>query len=199
MAIKAVIWDLGGVLVRTEDGGPRETLAAELGMSREQLEKEMFDNESGRKGQIGEISGEAHWQGLADRFGLERDSLVARFFEGDRLDRELVEYIQGLKRDHQIALLSNAFSTLRQYLEDSWGILDLFDEVVISAEVGLIKPDNAIYELILGKLGVQAEESIFVDDFAHNIEAANHLGMHGIQFQSRDQAIAEVRNKLASS
>lgn len=196
MAIKAIIWDLGGVLVRTEDGGPREKLAAELGFSRVALEKEMFANEDGRKGQLGQLSGEQHWQNLADRFGMPRELFVARFFEGDRLDEELIAFIRSLKSSYQIALLSNAFDTLRSYLVDEWQILDLFDEVVISAEVGLIKPDAAIYQLILQRLGVAPQESIFVDDFAHNIEAANQIGMHGLHFVSCAQALADLRSLL---
>ncbi len=196
MTIKAVIWDLGGVLVRTEDWGPREELAAELGKTRKELEKQMFDNEGGKKGQIGLISGEEHWQALAEKFGMDRELLLARFFEGDRLDEELVVFIQGLKRSVKVGLLSNAFSTLRTFLVKEWKIIDLFDDVIISAEVGLIKPGAAIYQLALEGLDVESEEAIFVDDFAQNVEAANELGMHAVRFQSRKQAIGDVRRLM---
>ena len=195
MAIKAVIWDLGGVLVRTGDGGSREALAAELGFTREELDKEMFDNEGGKKGQVGLISGADHWHQLANSFGIEHEELMDRFFEADQLDVGLVAFIRELKKRVKVGLLSNAFSTLRKNLEE-WNILDLFDDVVISAEVGLIKPDAGIYQMALDGLGVQAEEAIFVDDLKHNIEAANALGMKGVQFQTREQAIGKVQRLM---
>ena len=199
MMIKAIIWDLGGVLVRTEDWTPREKLATEFGLTRVELEKKMFDSEGGKQGMLGLTSGDEHWQKLGDSFGLDREILVERFFEGDRLDDKLISAIRFLKNHFKIGLLSNAFSNLRPLLEDDWKIIDVFDEVIISAEVGLVKPDPAIYQLAMKGLDIQAEEAIFVDDFSHNIEAAKQLGIHGVQFESREQAIGDVRRLLAKN
>ena len=185
--------------MRTEDLGPREKLAVEFGLSRENLERKMFGGKGGQKGMLGLISGEKHWQKLADSFGMDRDIFVERFFKGDQLDEELIVYIRSLKSQYKIALLSNAFTTLRSYLEDDWNIIDVFNEVFISAEVGLVKPNPAIYQLALEKLDIEAEEAIFVDDFARNIEAANLLGIHGVLFQSREQAISDVRRWLGKN
>ncbi len=196
MTIKAVIWDLGGVLVRTEDWGPREALAAELGLPRAALEERMFGGERGQKGQLGEITGEVHWQQLADVFGIEKDEFVSRFFAGDQLDMNLIEFIRSLKEKVKIGLLSNAFSTLRSSLEDDWQITEIFDGMIISAEVGLMKPDAAIYQAAAHKLGVQAEQSLFIDDFPINVAGAKAIGMHAIRFENREQCIAAVEDAL---
>lgn len=196
MSIKAVIWDLGGVLVRTEDWGPRERLADELGLARKALEAQMFEGEHGRRGQLGIVSGEAHWERLADELGVEKDVLIQRFFAGDQLDEALVDYVRKLRPAYKTGLLSNAFSTLRKSLSAEWGILDAFDEVIISAEVGLAKPDEAIYQLALDKLGAKAEEAIFVDDFEANVAGAQDMGIHAVQFTGREQAIEAIEGIL---
>jgi epoxide hydrolase-like predicted phosphatase len=67
-------------------------------------------------------------------------------------------------------------------------LLDVFDVVIFSAEVRLAKPDPRIYQLMLDKLGVQAAEAIFIDDFQENIDAAQALGIHGVHFENSLQA-----------
>ena len=59
--------------------------------------------------------------------------------------------------------------------------------------MGLVKPDPAIYHLILRKLGVAAQEAVFVDDFIENIVGAEQLGLHAIRFVSAQQAMADLR------
>jgi putative hydrolase of the HAD superfamily len=72
----------------------------------------------------------------------------------------------------------------------------LFDDVVDSADVGLRKPDPAIYVLACERLGVHAHECVFVDDFAHNCEAAEALGMTAVWFQDTADAVAQLRRLL---
>lgn len=74
------------------------------------------------------------------------------------------------------ALLSNSWGD--QYFRDGWS--DLFDAVVISGEVGMRKPEAAIFELTLVRLGLPADRCVFVDDHARNIEAAGRLGIIGV-------------------
>jgi len=67
-------------------------------------------------------------------------------------------------------------------LTERWKIADAFDVLVISAEVGIAKPDALIFSLALERLGVSAEEAVFVDDFVENIEAARAYGLHTVHF-----------------
>jgi len=69
--------------------------------------------------------------------------------------------------------------------------------VVDSAFVGMRKPDPAIYELTLERLGVMAEECVFVDDLELNCEAARALGMTAVRYERAEQAIPELRSALA--
>ncbi|MGH2621083.1 MAG: HAD-IA family hydrolase, partial [Anaerolineales bacterium] len=81
-------------------------------------------------------------------------------------------------------------------IEVEWRIADAFDKLIISAEVGLAKPDPRIYRLALEGLGVEAGQAIFVDDFPENLEAAAALGMHPVHFENRTQAQQQVESLL---
>ncbi len=193
MAIKAVIWDLGGVIVRTEDMAPRDSLAKRLGLSREGINRVVFEADDRNSAQLGEIEGDKHMQAVSAQLGLSMPEFRQTFFGGDRLDEELVAYIRRLRPTHKTALLSNALSNLRNYLTQQWQIEDAFDVIVVSAEEGLLKPDPVIYQLVLERLGVRAGEAVFIDDVADNVEGARSVGMLGIHFQTRTQALDELQ------
>jgi HAD superfamily hydrolase (TIGR01509 family) len=200
MSIQAVIWDLGGVLVRTEDRGPRSTLGQQFGRSYEEMDALVFDSETAKLAGLGVLSAAEHWQQVCR--GLPADpaelqAVEAAFWGGDRLDEGLIAFIRSLRPRARTGLLSNAWSNLREALDQRWGILDAFDEVIISAEVGLAKPDPRIYRLAVERLGVQPERAAFVDDVLVNVEAARRVGLHGVHFRSAAQAQADVEAWLA--
>jgi len=199
MTIRAVIWDMGGVLLRTEDYASRERLAERLGLSRIDLEELVFWGESGSRAQLGEITIEQHWENLRHEFNLSRQAMAdfkEDFWSGDRVDMELIDYIRSLRSCYKTGLLSNAFSNLRQVVSEVWKFADAFDEMIISAEVSLVKPDDRIYCLALERLGVAAEEAVFVDDFTRNIDAARLLNMQAIHFKNSQQVLAELKQLL---
>lgn len=197
--IEAVIWDLGGVIVRTEDRAPRDDLAKRLGLSREEIERIVFESDDRFSAQLGEIDGEAHMRATSEKFGMSLPEFRQHFFGGDRVDQELVSFIRSLRPKHKTALLSNALSNLRAFLTEEWKISDAFDLIVVSAEEGMLKPDPAIYQLALNRLGVIAAEAVFIDDVAANVEAAVQIGMQGIQFHSRQQTLADLCSLLGDS
>ncbi len=198
MAIKAVIWDLGGVIVRTEDFTPRDSLADHLGLSRAEIDRIVFEDDDRFSAQLGEIDGDVHMKTIYKKLGLSAEDFRQHFFGGDRVDEELVAYIRSLRPLYTTALLSNALSNLRAFLTQEWKIADAFDLIVVSAEEHLLKPDPAIYRLALNRLGVVATEAVFIDDMAANVEGAQQVGMQGIQFRSRQQALGELKELLDS-
>jgi len=195
MSIRAVIFDLGGVLLRTEDPTPRRELAARLGLTREQIYYHVFDSPSARQATLGQITTGEHWESVRRAMGLTQEEFASvrqAFWGGDRLDAELVDYIRSLRPRYKTALLSNAWDDLREVLTERLKVADAFDELVISAEVGIAKPDPRIYYMALERLGVPAGEAVFVDDFMENIEAARALGLHTVHFRSPEQARDEL-------
>jgi epoxide hydrolase-like predicted phosphatase len=197
--INAVIFDLGGVILRTVDPGPRQALAARLGVSLHDLYYQVFSSDPARLATLGKISTTDHWEAVRAYFHMAPEELpgaIQQFWAGDRLDSSLVGSIRSLHRRTKTALLSNAWDNLRSLMENEWKIADAFDELVISAEVGLMKPDHRIYLLALERLGVEPEEAVFVDDVGENVDAARWVGLRGVQFRTRQQAMSELKGIL---
>ncbi|MGD8758613.1 MAG: HAD family phosphatase [Anaerolineales bacterium] len=193
--IRAVIWDLGGVLVRTHDHSGRARWENQLGLKPHELERLVFRGPMGKRAALGEAHAADVWREVADQLGVpisERDRLVHDFWDGDRLDGELAAYVRSLRPRYRTGLLSNAWSDLRHFLETEWQIAGAFDHIVISAEVGFAKPDPRIYNLSLEGLRVAAHEAVFVDDFEENLAAARELGLHTVHFRTRDQTLREL-------
>ena len=194
--ITTVIFDLGGVLLRTEDREPRTHLAQSLGMTYEELESLFYGS---REAMRGEITAEAHKISVMKGLGLSEDDVGKfgkEFWGGDRMDEKLVEFIRGLRGDYKTALLSNAWDDLRPLLVEHWKIADAFDHIFISAEMGFAKPDARIYQAVVSELDTDPSELVFVDDFIENVQAARKEGWHAIHFRSREGALVELAEYL---
>lgn len=199
MSIRAVIFDLGGVLVRTDNKEPRRLLAERYGMTYEEIDRLVFDSETAGQATVGGLTVRKHWGWVAQQLNLNDQDLAdfeEQFWAGDTLDGELVDFIRALRPSIKTALLSNAWDELRDTLQRRWKILDIFDEVAISAELKMKKPEAEIYEWIANRLGVVPEEAVFVDDMERNIEAAQAAGLKGVRFLNTSQALSEIRALL---
>lgn len=197
MSIRAVFFDLGGVILRTEYQAPRQHLAERLGMEYEDLVRLVFESETSRKASVGAVSEEAHWETIARRLNRpgETDAIRADFFAGDVLDRGLVDFIRSLRPRRKTGVISNAWSGMRAYIT-AQKFDDAFDGLVMSAEVGVAKPKAEIYLLALEQLGVSPSEAVFVDDTTENIEGARAVGMSTVHFKEPEQAIAQLKKLL---
>ena len=197
--IKVVIWDMGGVFLRSQDLTPRADLANEYGLTIDEIHRLVFDTDSARRATIGQISDVEHWQNTGAVLGISGDKLQdfrKRFFEGDQVDFTLIDFIRGLKPNYTTGLLSNAWSDTRNLLTNIRPCIDAFHVSVFSCEAGLAKPDPAIYAYITRLCGILPQEAIFVDDFIENVESANQFGIHAIQFKNTEQAVHDVKSLL---
>jgi putative hydrolase of the HAD superfamily len=95
---------------------------------------------------------------------------------------ETIELVRALRPPYRVGVLSNADLTLRARLSDVLGIVDLFDDIVCSAEVGCAKPEAEIYALACRRLGAPPSACVFVDDRQDNVAAAEAAGMRGILY-----------------
>jgi putative hydrolase of the HAD superfamily len=195
MPIKAIVWDMGGVILNMMDESPRLALAEEFNLPLEKIYSAVFDSQSAMQASIGRITLLQHWQNVGKLLDIEPSALVSflkRFWSADGIDTDLVAFIRTLKPQFRIGLLSNAWDNLRSLIQQEWQIADVFDELVISAEVGLAKPDPRIYQMIVDQLGIQARETVFLDDLERNIQAAREAGLHAIQFRNARQGLLEL-------
>ena len=199
MPIRAIFFDIGGVLVRTNDRTPRTRLATRLGTTYDALVDLIWGGERGRQAQRGEISAEEQWINACRvlHWPLDRmQDLESEFFAGDELDMTLVNYIRSLHTRYRTGIISNALSNVRSAIEQKWDIADAFDALILSAEIGLMKPDPRIFHTALQALGVAPAEAVFVDDVAENVAGAQALGMFAMRFIDPVQAKEEVDRLL---
>ena len=202
MPIKAVISDFGGVLVRTVDETARAAWESRLGVSNGRLADVVFNCEASRRAGVGLIPASAVWETVAAQFNLSGEEIRAfrrDFFAGDRVNTELVDFLQSLRPRYKTAILSNAWSDLRKEGVEGLGLDKAVDLAIISAEEGVAKPDRRIYEIAVERLGVALDETVFMDDMEENIAAARAFGMRGVLFRDTAQAIAEARAYLSQA
>lgn len=188
--ISAVIFDYGGVLTtpgrsaiaawtRAERIRP-ETFSAAL---KEWLSRSAPEGTPIHRLETGDMPVEEFNRVLADRLRTEDDrpvepeGLLARLFAFMHSDPVMLRLVAELRRTGvTTALLSNSWGN-----NYPWEQLDgLFDVTVVSSDIGLRKPDPAIYRLVLDRLDLPAERTVLVDDGAPNIDAARHLGMQAV-------------------
>lgn len=201
-SIRAVIWDFGGVLVRTEDPAPRRAWEERLGLPPGGFERLVFRSEIAQAAALGITDDDDVWRWVRDQLGVpeaEQNALAEGFYGGDSLDEELMTFIRGLRPTRRTGLLSNAYRSLRRALTDRFPIAGAFDAIVISAEEGIMKPDPRIYALALRRLNVEPGEAIFVDDFQENCDGAQGAGMHAVRFETTAQVIREIRSLLGET
>jgi len=196
--VRAIFFDFGGVILRTEYQSPRQHLAERLNMEYDDLVRLVFDSETSRKASIGVATVDAHWAAVMKRLNrpvVEAQSIRDEFFGGDVLDRGLIQLMRDLRRKYTIGLISNAWNDLREYITKQ-GIADVFDAMIISAEVGVVKPDARIFQIALDQFKVRAKEAMFVDDFKENIEGCEKVGMQGLLFRDPERDIQKLKALL---
>ena len=199
MNIRAFIFDFGGVLVRMVDDRPRLKLAQQLGLPLSQLDNLVFFSDSAQRASRGEISIGMHWETVRNALGIQPEDMpgfLEQYWSADDVNWRLLGYIRELHPRYKVGLLSNAWDDLRQTLHTRWGIDGLFDELIISAEVKLVKPDPRIFHLAVDRLGVQPGETVFIDDIAENIDAARKEGLIAIHYQGTQKALDELNQYL---
>lgn len=104
----------------------------------------------------------------------------------------LIEYVRSLRPRYKVAMLSNVGKGLMEQLFTRQELDELFDVVVLSSEVGMVKPDPAIYELTAEKMGIPAQDCLMVDDLPGNIDGAQSAGMQGVVYTTTEVFISDV-------
>lgn len=183
---RAVIFDFGGVLMKTTDYRPRHAWDAHLGLPTGTVEHVVHGSDAWRQAQTGKLEPDDYWVQVAHRLGLdtsETAKLRHDFFLGDQLDHNLIKLIGELKNaGHTVGLLSNDTLELRDKLQ-ALGIGTLFAPLLISAAIGVMKPDALAFHMMLSALQRPAVEVIFIDDMPDNVAAARALGIQGVHYE----------------
>ena len=199
--IRAIIFDFGGVLMRTGDPAGRREWETRLGLSTGMLERAVHGSDLWVKTQSGLVSPDDYWAQTAAALGAaESDIPLLRhdYFRDDHLDPGLMSFIATLRQaGYKVGLLSNDALTLETKLRDELAIYDAFDAVVISAQIGVMKPDERAYLAMTQALGVTPTEAVFIDDNAANIDGASRAGLWAIRYEAGMDVQAALAPYLA--
>ncbi len=174
--IKAIIFDCFGVLVGHGFWNVYKSLGGDP------MADERFITEHLEKADLGQVSSHDFHAIMANHLGVPLAVYEQAFKDDEVLNPDIFDYIENeLRPRYKLALVSNATGdSVRSKIPASK--LALFDEVFISGEVGLLKPDPKLFNLALQKLGTSAQETLFVDDHQEYIDGAKAVGLQTIQY-----------------
>jgi HAD superfamily hydrolase (TIGR01509 family) len=184
-AIRNVIFDLGGVLL---EWAPQRILERfyDDADSRSRMHAELFRHPDWRAFNRGEITENELLRGLADRTGRPPEEL-AGFLDAIRSSlvakEDTVALLRKLHaRGIPLYCLSDMPVPMFAFVRDRYAFFEAFGGIVVSGYVKLMKPERAMFEHLLGRFGLNAGETLFIDDHLPNVEGARSVGLHAIQF-----------------
>ena len=195
--LRAVIFDIGRVLVRVDIQGVKSALAEGLPLGPEELWSAIEKDPRWQDWQEGRISPRDWHLHLCKRFNLSLNFEQFTAVWNSALHPQPIHNVSlfaGLSRNYRLGLLSNTDPIHVAKLESTYDFFEYFPKAVrtYSCSVGASKPEPLIYREALRACKVRAEEAVYVDDILGYVEAARRLGMTGIQFQSPLQLCSDL-------
>ena len=195
--IKNIIFDMGQVLIKFDPNMFIERVGITNPEDKKILLREIYKSVEWSMMDRGSLTDQEAANLMMQRVPDHLKDKVAKLtYEWDRPIISIdgaYELIKELKENgYKIYLLSNASLNQKNYWPNIPG-QEYFDGVVVSAYVNYVKPEHEIYEHLLAKFNLKADECIFIDDSTLNVEGAIHAGLHGIVFHGDYK---EVRQKF---
>ncbi len=186
--IKAIIFDFFGVLCSDEYWN---SIKGEGSVSEEFID--LANNVS-----LGKISWKEFVSQISAKTGKSEQELIEGY-ASQKLNPQFLALVDQLRKRYKTAVLSNASRETFNMLTKDVPVSRLFNEVIVSSDIGLIKPDPRIFQYALSKLLVNPEEVVFIDDSSKYIYAAKDLGMHTILYKDYGQMKTELIRFLNSA
>ncbi|MEK6852333.1 MAG: HAD family phosphatase [Nanoarchaeota archaeon] len=193
--IKAIIFDYGGVVATTD----YSVIEWAISQCKHKEKAEQVMNELLVPFEKGKITNIHFWNEFSRKTGLElpkdyRNLWINSYRIKSIQDKSMLNLIKRLKaRGYKTILLSNTIEPNASFNRKN-GCYSLFNPVILSCSVGLMKPDKRIYSLALDKAGLKASECIFVDDTPRNIFPAREIGMFPIHFRNSVQLEEDLKS-----
>lgn len=191
---KAILIDIGGVLVRTSDRSTRMKWENKLNLPEFELDNMVFGCEVAQMSTIGKASQAQVWDSVQERLKItksELNMLKEDFWAKDFADKDLLQILRNLHNTLPIFILSNAWEGARMTFSSFFGLNegDPFDRIFFSSEMGLAKPDPQIFREVSKTIDIPLNNILFVDDFEENITSANRLGMKTCHFKKPEEVM----------
>jgi putative hydrolase of the HAD superfamily len=198
MDLEAVIFDYGEVLSGPPDPEAHRNLLNIAGVAEEAFEKAYWAHRLDYDADI--LNGQTYWQTVARDTGVHFTSeQISRLLEQDaimwmNLNPAMLAWIPRIKKaGFRLGILSNMGDGVLDYLRPRFPWLAQFDHLTWSCELGVVKPDPAIYLHTVKKLNVSPDRALFIDNLQKNIVGAEAIGLHAALFENPEQ----LQNDLA--
>ncbi len=194
--VRAIIFDIGRVLIRVNVARATSGLAEGLFLSPEEIWSALEKDPRWRDWQEGRISPRDWHQHIARRLGckLSFEQFVEVWNRAlDPVPLQEDSFLRKLSKRYRLAVLSNTDPLHLEHMERGFGFLSYFPVRIYSCRVGASKPSPLIYKQALAHIKAHAGETIYVDDVATFAEAAEGLGIRSIIYQSPDQLQTSLR------
>jgi putative hydrolase of the HAD superfamily len=199
--IRGVIFDYGKVLCQPQQPSDLESMARAAGMPIPHFQ-ELYWKFRMRYDRA-ELNADSYWNSVAQRDGrvFSRQEIVTLAkldtASWSRPNAATFRWVEELHRAGlRLAVLSNMPQELSDYLRSHCDWLRLFDPLIFSCEVAHVKPEPAIYQACLAGLRLEAEEVLFLDDLAANVEGAAKMGIHSVVFDTVEQTRTRVTDRF---
>mgnify|MGYP004479230865 CR=1 FL=1 len=191
---KWIIFDVMGVIFTVGDD-TNDLLVPYIQNINKDISRKKI-NEVYLKASLGHINSAQFWEELnvadSDKYAyIEKKYLD----ECLTIDEQFIDVATRLKKNYNLAILSNDVSEWGEYLREKYGINDVVDYSIISGDVGLRKPSKEIYGIVLKKIGVEAKDCLFIDDRDKNLVPAMEIGMQVVKFL-RDDTECKLTNVI---
>jgi len=204
MAIRVVMFDIGGILeIIPEGGDPATRFSAldeewntRLGLPPGHLTRSF--EAVAADGAFGRCTYDEWCARFRESTGLgeaDFDEYMVAFWDiyMGNPNEELIAYFRSLRPRYRTAILSNSFVGAREHEEERYGFTSMVDVAIYTHEEGIHKPDPRIFAIACERLGARPEEIVFLDDVEKNVAAAAAYGLHAILFRDNAQAIADIQ------
>jgi putative hydrolase of the HAD superfamily len=199
LAIRTVIFDIGGVLLKQKPSQGSGKWESRLGLPEGALRSIIDKSGWNRAATQGQISSQELWRRVGEQLSLSDEqiqSIESDFRPDEEVNTELMDLLQSLRSRYTVATISNAWSDAREALARKYNLDKIIDTMIFSYEVGSAKPNTNIYQIAITRLRIYPEEAIFVDDKDANVDTARLVGMRGIVYKNNEQTIAEIHKWL---
>ena len=189
MRYDLVLFDLGGVLVEVESDRLMHTMAMLLNRPFDDIQDAVYHPELLLPFELGRLGPQAYYEGLRTKLKLpwSYEQFVAAWNGIFRENREVTHLMHRLRPCRKLMALSNTNVLHLGWIKAMVPSLSIFDDWVASCDVGLRKPDPAIYRLALERAGVRADAAVYIDDRPELVEAGRQVGLTAIHFESSRQ------------
>lgn len=196
-AIKVLLFDLGRVLVDFDHLRSAQRISAFCSKTPRQIYDLFFESSLTIAFEAGKITPKDFYLQVKQMLDLKLsydsfEPIWNDIFFLSAKNRSVFGLVNALRANYKIAMLSNINILHYEYLKKNFPVFEVFNKVFLSFQLGLIKPDKKIYDLVIRELGVSPQEVFYTDDRPELVESAKSLGLRGCVFTNFSQLISDL-------